>query len=317
MWRYLSEGFNTLQAALFESVVVPLLRALDLMAFSEPAFDGVEIFLLGAIEIALLYAVLRPLELWRPAEKRPEIEAISIDRRTDVAYTLLHRLGGFALISFALLTPILDFFESSLRLQGLVRLQLDALPLLSANVLLLFAAYFVILDFADYWVHRAQHRLNFWWQLHALHHANEHMTLWSDNRNHLLDDMARDVLMAVLAWLIGVGPEQYVVWIAISRGLQSMQHANLILPFGHIGERLLVSPYFHRTHHAISSGYEGRAFGCNFGVVFPWWDILFGTAKYGAAPEPTGVRDAQQGREYGVGFWAQQKLGILRLLGRA
>lgn len=313
----LTQAFHSVQAIVFEQAVLPVLRILDLMAYSEPAFDGVEFFLLGAIEIILLYAVLRPLERWRPAETRTEIEAMAQARRTDIIYTLLHRLGGFALISFAVMTPLLDFLEAELRLLGAVRVQLDTLPLLHTSPVLLFVAYFIVLDFADYWIHRAQHRWQPWWQLHALHHANEHMSLWSDNRNHVLDDLLRDALMAVLAWFIGLEPEQFVIWVGVTRVLQSLQHANIRLGFGYLGERLLVSPYFHRTHHAISSGYEGRARGCNFGVVLPWWDVWFGTAKYGAALEPTGVRDTAQGRQYGDGFWAQQKLGILRLLGKA
>jgi len=58
--------------------------------------------------------------------------------------------------------------------------------------------------------------------------------------------------------------------------------------------------------------------GCNSGVLLPWWDMLFGTANFERRYDPTGVRDQiEQGRDYGRGFWAQQKLGFWRLLGRA
>ena len=58
--------------------------------------------------------------------------------------------------------------------------------------------------------------------------------------------------------------------------------------------------------------------GCNFGVLLPWWDMLFGTADFERRFDPTGVRDqVERGRDYGRGFWAQQWLGLLRLLGRA
>jgi sterol desaturase/sphingolipid hydroxylase (fatty acid hydroxylase superfamily) len=309
----LSTGFYTLQAAVFEAAVLPLLRALDLTAFSSAAFDGTEVFLLGAVQITLMYALLRPLERWRPAEA---IE-IAHERRTDVVYTVLHRMGGFALISFTLLTPVLDGGEAQLRLWGFNRLHLDSAAWLAASPLALFAAYFVLLDAVGYWIHRAQHRVVLWWQLHALHHANPSMSLWSDNRNHLLDDLLIDMLMVVVSWFIGIEPAQFVLWLFVSRWLQSLQHANVRLSFGTLGERLLVSPQFHRTHHAISSGFEGRARGCNFGVVLPWWDVLFGTAKFNAPQEPTGVRDTALGRRYGTGLWSQQGLGLLRLVGKA
>lgn len=58
--------------------------------------------------------------------------------------------------------------------------------------------------------------------------------------------------------------------------------------------------------------------GCNFGVLFPWWDMLFGTANFAPRWEPTGVRDqVERGRDYGDGFWSQQWLGLKRLVGRA
>ncbi len=316
----ISTFFNTLHATLFEIAVLPVVRALDLTAFTSEAFDGTELFLLGALQIFLLYLIVRPLELWRP------VEAVEIkqDRKIDVIYTLFHRLGGFALMSFFLVTPLLDGLETELRLVGLAQFQLDSLPLLSNAPLLLFLAYVIVLDFVGYWIHRGQHRIHLWWQLHALHHANRSMSLWSDNRNHLLDDCLLEVIMAIVAWFIGVEPAQFVLLTIMSRGLQSLQHANVRLPYGWLGERLIVSPTFHRVHHSVDSGYEGKAMGCNFGVLLPWWDSLFGTAKWHdhALPfEPTGVRDQatekQAGRHYGVGFWAQQRLGILRLLGKA
>jgi len=94
--------------------------------------------------------------------------------------------------------------------------------------------------------------------------------------------------------------------------------------FGRIGERLWVSPRFHRRHHSIGIGHEfevqGRKVlgGCNFGVLLPWWDMLFGTADFVQRYDATGVRDqVEQGRDYGQGFWAQQWQGLLRLVGRA
>jgi sterol desaturase/sphingolipid hydroxylase (fatty acid hydroxylase superfamily) len=306
-------AFHAVQAMVFETMVLPVVRALGQTAFTNEAFNGTEHFLLGLIEISLLYCLIRPLEKWRPAQASED----PLDRRTDVLYTLLHRLGGFALISFALLTPLLDGFEGELRLLGIARVQLDELPLLSDAPLLLFAAYLISLDFVGYWIHRAQHRVNQWWQLHALHHANTSMSLWSDNRNHLLDDLLVDILLGVVAWFIGVEPTQYVLLVMVTRLLQSLQHANVQLSFGWLGERLLVSPRFHRVHHAINSGFDGRARGCNFGVVLPWWDVLFGTATFNVPIEATGVRDALTGRDYGRGFWAQQRLGLLRLVGKA
>ena len=84
-------------------------------------------------------------------------------------------------------------------------------------------------------------------------------------------------------------------------------------------ERLLVSPRFHRRHHGLDSGgpQDGPG-GENFAVLFPLWDMLFGTANFAPGYPPTGIRDQATdagGREYGQGFWAQQWLGLRRLIG--
>jgi sterol desaturase/sphingolipid hydroxylase (fatty acid hydroxylase superfamily) len=58
--------------------------------------------------------------------------------------------------------------------------------------------------------------------------------------------------------------------------------------------------------------------GHNFGVLLPWWDIWLGTANFEDRFDATGVRDqVEHGRDYGRGFWRQQWLGLLRLVGRA
>ena len=146
--------------------------------------------------------------------------------------------------------------------------------------------------------------------------------MWSDNRNHLLDDLVRDSLLVILAQLIGVGPGQFVAIVAIAQLSESLQHANLRLSFGKVGERLWISPRFHRLHHSIGIGHESKGRGTlgghNFGVLLPWWDMLFRTGNFELRYDPTGIRDqVEAGRDYGRGFWSQQWLGVKRLFGRA
>jgi sterol desaturase/sphingolipid hydroxylase (fatty acid hydroxylase superfamily) len=191
-----------------------------------------------------------------------------------------------------------------------------------------FLLYLVVLDFFQYWYHRGQHKLRWWWGLHSLHHSQRYMNLWTDDRNHLLDDLLHDIYLAVIALAIGVAPAQFVLLVSVSRALQSLQHANVRIHFGWLGERLLVSPRFHRLHHAIGIGHEskgkGSLGGCNFGVLLPWWDMAFGTAKFATEFAQTGVRDQLPrqgangelvpGRDYGRGFWRQQWLGLVRMV---
>jgi sterol desaturase/sphingolipid hydroxylase (fatty acid hydroxylase superfamily) len=132
----------------------------------------------------------------------------------------------------------------------------------------------------------------------------------------LLDDLLQASFFAAIALVIGVPPSQFVVLVAITNLAQSVQHANIRLYFGWLGERLVVSPTFHRRHHAMGYGHEGLKYGCNFGVLFPWWDMLFGSVSWNREIEPTGIRDQLDGRQYGEGFWAQHALAFVRIAGR-
>jgi sterol desaturase/sphingolipid hydroxylase (fatty acid hydroxylase superfamily) len=316
----LTEYFAVVQDRLFESVVQPFMFWSGLGEFTENAFEGTEWFLIGICEIVLLWLVLRPLEAVVPVHQMTDRSA----RWNDFIYTLIHRLGAFTLVIFFLLDPLVDQFTAFLHLYGIHQFNLENLwPGVSDKPLVSFLIYLVVLDFFDYWYHRAQHHVRWWWGLHSLHHSQRNMNLWSDNRNHLLDDLLRDIYLAVIALFIGVQPGQYVLLVAISRIIQSLQHANVRIHFGRIGERLLVSPRFHRSHHAIGIGHESHGRnslgGHNFAVLFPVWDILFGTAYFGSTFEATGVRDQLpppqgKGRDYGSGFWQQQWLGLKRMV---
>ena len=311
---WLSELVAWLQRGLFEGVVQPVLFAFGWMRYGEDLFDFTEWVVLGAIEIVVLAVVLGALERRFPAE--PVVDRAAV--RTDVLYTLLHRLGGFAFVVFALLTPLLDWVEGELRLIGFSRINVDQLwPGVTDLPLASFAIYLVLFDFVDYWLHRWQHRYGWWWSLHAVHHSQRQMTFWSDQRNHLLDDLIRDVAMALVAVAFGAEPGQFVALLIASRVLQSVQHANLRWRWPDPLEAVLVSPSFHRLHHAIGYGHEGAARGVNFAVLFPVWDVIFGTADWRPGFVPTGIRDQLDGRDYGRGFWSQQSKAIGRWFGRA
>jgi len=320
---WLSDLFSSLQQWLFEAAVQPLVYAVGLGGWVEDAFDATGWLLVGLIQIAVLIAVIGPLQRWRPAEPVVDRRAI----RTDIVYTLIHRLGLFRLAMFFAVQPLFDDLLGMARAAGWGSMHLDELwPGVTDVPWVAFAIYLVVLDFVEYLIHRGQHRWRWWWALHSLHHSQRQMTMWSDNRNHLLDDLIHDAIIVLVAQLIGVAPGQFIAIVAFTQLSESLQHANLRLGFGAIGERLWISPRFHRVHHAIGIGHESRGpktlGGHNFGVLLPWWDMLFRSVNFEDRYDATGIRDQVEPdasgrvRDYGRGFWAQQWLGLRRLVGR-
>ncbi len=315
--QFFTDAFAQGQQWIFEELFRPLLMALGQAGFVEDGYEAAGWFLAGCIQLVALVAVIGPLERWRPVE--PVTDRTTV--RTDILYTLIHRLGLFRVALFFSIEPLMDQGLGVLRAHGVATLQLDQMLGLGENAVASFLLYLVVFDFVGYIVHRAQHQFNWWWALHSLHHAQRQMTMWSDNRNHLLDDVLTDIVVVLVAQAIGVAPDQFIAIVMLTRLSESLQHANVRLWFGRVGERLWVSPRFHRLHHAIGIGHESPnqvLGGHNFGVLLPWWDMLFGTANFEKRFDATGVRDqVEQGRDYGAGFWRQQWLGLLRLFGKA
>jgi sterol desaturase/sphingolipid hydroxylase (fatty acid hydroxylase superfamily) len=317
--QWLGNAFSNAQQWLFEAAVQPLLFAMGMGNLLEDAFDATAWLLVGLLQVAVLLVVIGPLQRLRPAE--PVTDRATI--RTDMFYTFIHRLGVFRVALFLLVDPLFDQLFGALRSAGFGTWHLDQLwPGVTDQALVSLLIYLVLFDLLGYWTHRGQHQLEWWWRLHSLHHAQRQMTMWSDNRNHLLDDLLVDVILVLVAQLIGVAPGQFIFIVALTQISESFQHANLRVSFGQWGERLWVSPRFHRLHHSIGLGHESKGRqtlgGHNFGVLLPLWDVLFGTANFENRYDATGIRDqVESNRCYGRGFWSQQWLGLKRLVGQA
>ena len=313
--EFLTALFADVQLWLFETLLQPLMFTLGLASRLDAGFDATGWLLVGLLQLALMLLVIGPLQWWRPVEAVTDRRAI----RADIVYTLIHRLGLFRVFLFFALDPVFDVVWGHLRTLGVPTLHLDDLwPGVTDHAWVSLLIYLVVFDFLNYAIHRAQHSFNWWWSLHSLHHSQRQMTMWTDNRNHFLDDVLRDVVTVVFAQLIGIPPGQFVAVIAFTQLCENFQHANVRIWFGTWGERLWISPRFHRVHHSIGIGHEshGRQTlgGHNFGVLLPWWDMLFNTADFERKFEPTGIRDqVEQGIDYGRGVWAQQRLGMRRL----
>jgi sterol desaturase/sphingolipid hydroxylase (fatty acid hydroxylase superfamily) len=291
------------QAWLFDTIVGPGLYRLGLMAWYEPAFNAVEFVMMGVVQIAAIGLVLRLLERRWQLETPDDARLMNVDR----VYTVLNKLGVVPLVVFVAAYPITSEIEQLVRVWGVAPPRLEHLASwLADHALVSFLLYFVLYDCAGYWIHRAQHRFGWWWALHSLHHSQRRVTVWTDDRNHILDDLLVSLMLAIFAQFVGVQPEEYVLILMIGRLVESWSHANVGMSFGRVGSKLLVGPRFHRLHHARPSGGERDIHDQNFGAVLPIWDILCGTANYDGRTRPTGVADAGVDADNGRGWLGQQ-----------
>jgi sterol desaturase/sphingolipid hydroxylase (fatty acid hydroxylase superfamily) len=299
------DPFDLAAGWLQENLLIPALYQFGFMNWEDVSYGWALFAMYGAAQVAITFAVCLPLERWRPVERWPDAGAVWV----DVAYTVLSRVGILPLVTYVMFYRAQVLVSGWMTDQGWVPPTLEGVfPFLLGQQVITFILYAIILDFAEYWRHRLSHQFRWWWALHSLHHAQRQMTFWSDDRNHLLDDLISFLWFGFIALLIGVPPLQFPVLVLVLRFLESLSHANVRLSFGRFGDRLLISPRFHRAHHGIRAAGDRS---CNYGAVLPWWDMLFRTADFARDYVRTGDPSGEEALATGT-YWQQQMAGLRR-----
>lgn len=133
-------------------------------------------------------------------------------------------------------------------------------------------------DLFIYWGHRLQHRYDFLWRFHRVHHTAETVDYIAAFREHPLDNIYTRGLETLPAILFGLDLNLIIGFLTF-RGLWALFiHSNVNLRLGFI-EILLGSPHLHHWHHELEL--KGQ---CNYANLSPLMDILFGT--YYSPPNP-------------------------------
>jgi sterol desaturase/sphingolipid hydroxylase (fatty acid hydroxylase superfamily) len=139
----------------------------------------------------------------------------------------------------------------------------------------------VAMDGANWLAHYADHRLGPLWRFHALHHSQEELSVLTSFRAHPLMHTTGFLLATVPVVALmparPMAPALITVYVCIG----TLQHANVRWTFGPAG-RVLVSPAYHRLHHAPDTQHV------NLGVVLTIWDVLAGRARFPSRSESAG-----------------------------
>ncbi|MEM9782237.1 MAG: creatininase family protein [Pseudomonadota bacterium] len=143
------------------------------------------------------------------------------------------------------------------------------------------------LDFAVFLSHYAHHRLPWLWPFHAVHHSAEVLTPMTLFRMHPVDLFLTGSTVAVLTaaafalfvWMTGEEPAAFTV-MGLNVGLfafyllgYNLRHSHIWLSYPRWLSYLLISPAQHQTHHSVDERHIDR----NFGLIFAFWDWMFGT----------------------------------------
>jgi sterol desaturase/sphingolipid hydroxylase (fatty acid hydroxylase superfamily) len=197
----------------------------------------------------------------------------------DALYWLLGPPLVYTPVTVWLFTQLLDAGLYSV--DGFGQITDGLVPVLLLPVLLQAVVILLLMDLAQYWVHRLLHG-DALWNFHAIHHSAVNVDWLTSARFHPVDTVLRSTCVYLLVAALGFSPEAWLLLVPFNVIYSSLVHANLTWSFGPF-HYLLVSPVFHRWHHTYAE--EGG--DKNFAPTFPFIDVLFGTYYEPQALRPT------------------------------
>ncbi len=131
---------------------------------------------------------------------------------------------------------------------------------------------FIVIDFAGYWVHRIDHKINIFWNSHLVHHSSEEFNLACALRQSISVFIRLFTFLLIPAALLGVPTEVIAIVAPIQLFAQFWYHTRHIKKMGFL-EKIIVTPSHHRVHHALNPEYIDK----NLSQIFIIWDKMFGT----------------------------------------
>ncbi len=145
----------------------------------------------------------------------------------------------------------------------------------------------IAVDFAVFFTHRMQHKIPLLWHFHSVHHSAEVLTPLTLYRLHPVDLIVTGLTVSLLTgvaygglfYLTGEAPQEMTVF-----GLNiifmlfyvfgyNLRHSHVWLAYPQWLSRILVSPAQHQIHHSS----DPKHFDKNMGLIFAFWDGLFGS----------------------------------------
>ncbi len=133
----------------------------------------------------------------------------------------------------------------------------------------------LLMDLTFYYWHRANHRIRLLWRFHNVHHMDPDLDVSTSYRFHFGEIAYSSIFRVVQMVLVGADPLTYAIYETAFSTETMLHHSNVRLPLSleRLLNRAIVTPRMHGIHHSA----VGAETNSNYGVIFPWWDLLHRT----------------------------------------
>lgn len=136
-----------------------------------------------------------------------------------------------------------------------------------------FIVAFLSLDLMIYFWHRINHRFDFLWRFHKVHHFDQELDASTALRFHFGELFFSTLYRFPFLFLLGIKIDVLIWFEFLTTAMAIFHHSNINLPF--LFEKylniIIVTPRMHEIHHSVVPG-EMRS---NLGTIFAFWDRLF------------------------------------------
>jgi sterol desaturase/sphingolipid hydroxylase (fatty acid hydroxylase superfamily) len=134
-----------------------------------------------------------------------------------------------------------------------------------------------LVDMADYWTHRIDHRNPLLWRQHRVHHSDTDLDASTALRGFPTDLIFFTCGELLICVIFGLDILSLNIFLFLFLPITFFHHSNLNYPewIDKVFGWLLVTPNYHKVHHEQNQFYTDS----NYGTLFIIWDKLFGTFK--------------------------------------
>jgi sterol desaturase/sphingolipid hydroxylase (fatty acid hydroxylase superfamily) len=141
----------------------------------------------------------------------------------------------------------------------------------------------LLFDVWQYWWHRLNHTVAFFWRFHSVHHSDAELDATSAIRFHTLEITFSILARLVVLPLIGMTVPQLVIYEGLSLLIVMFHHSNIRLPqeVDRSLRWLVVTPWMHWVHHS-DLRHETDS---NYSSFLSVWDRIFRSFRLRERPE--------------------------------
>jgi sterol desaturase/sphingolipid hydroxylase (fatty acid hydroxylase superfamily) len=129
----------------------------------------------------------------------------------------------------------------------------------------------ILQDFLFYWLHYVDHYCRLFWAVHVTHHSSEEFNLTVGFRSSVFQPLYRFIYFIPLSFL-GFDGKDIMFMYSATQIYGILIHTQYVGKLGFL-EYFMSTPSHHRVHHGSNIAYLDK----NMGMVFIFWDKLFGT----------------------------------------